>query len=454
MEDKVSDPKAISTISTMQRATAAAYYSYAWHSYDIVFSILAEEFQPSTWLSHQPSDRLRYQWDERSLRDEAINLWTDHYRTIMLCNTVLERVKDVTASTGAERLQRNALQGSVMLLKARCYLQLLQIFAAAPTGGDFSGEGIILRDKVVFELRPRSSVEKSLRAIETLISEALELLKNNPVTTEGQGSSINWLDYHAGLLLQAQTALWKNDFNGALNAANELLNLKGTLIEGNAKARYEAMWTAKGAGDAIYAHDQTDKQRGVRLYINAIQYDSDNGDLFNIAAGTELAASDVRKQFYEIPFFMPNGEQATLWGKYNYLNRNRIDFFQTYDLRATEALFIKVECLAQLGRELEAHTELNRWLKTLKSPSLDASLTGDPLIRQILRLKMQEFRGEGTSYFDIKRMHWPIARFQSNGTPEGSKIEASDFRWVWPIPRTEIHANSDLQQNPGWESER
>ena len=131
---------------------------------------------------------------------------------------------------------------------------------------------------------------------------------------------------------------------------------------------------------------------------------------------------------------MPNGEQATLWGKYNYLNRNRIDFFQTYDLRATEALFIKGECLAQLGREQEAHTELNRWLKTLKSPLLDASLTGDPLIRQILRLKMQEFRGEGTSYFDIKRMHWPIARLQSNGTPEGSKIEASDFRWVWPIP--------------------
>ena len=46
MEDKVSDPKAISTISAMQRATAAAYYSYSWHSYDIVFSILAEEFQP------------------------------------------------------------------------------------------------------------------------------------------------------------------------------------------------------------------------------------------------------------------------------------------------------------------------------------------------------------------------------------------------------------------------
>lgn len=36
---------------------------------------------------------------------------------------------------------------------------------------------------------------------------------------------------------------------------------------------------------------------------------------------------------------------------------------------------------------------------------------------------------------------------------EHIEIEAGDYRFVWPIPSTEIFANQNLanQQNPGWE---
>lgn len=455
LEDKVSDPRAISSVTAMRRATAAAYLSYAWHDYDIVFSILAEEFQPSTWLAQQSNDLLRYLWNDLSIRDEAVNLWQDHYKTIMLCNAVLERVDDIAASSGSDCKQRDALQGTVLLLKARCYLQLLQVFSAAPKDGDLAGDGIVLRDRVAFEMQPRSSIEASLNAILSLIDQALPLLKDNGVESENPSNPINWLNYPAGLLLKAQTALWKSDFETALKASEEVLDLKNELFKSSAEDRYKEMWTAKGTGDALYAHDQLEKQRGVPLYLNAIQYDSDKGDLYSIAPGTELEPGDARKGFYEIPLPLPNGQTMLLWGKYNYMNRNNIEFKVTYDLRLSEALFIAAESLAVLGRDGQAHDLLNEWLKSLGCHDIPASLMGDNLVKHILRLKMQEFRGEGTSYFDMKRWHRPAARFNADGTKGSVRIEPSDSRWVWPLPMAEVRtSNGKVHQNPGWAFEQ
>lgn len=455
LEDKVSDPRAISSVAAMRRTTAAAYLSYAWHDYDIVFSILAEEFQPSTWLAQHSNDLRRYLWNELSLRDEAVNLWQDHYKTIMLCNTILERVDDIAASSESDRKQRDALQGTVLLLKARCYLQLLQVFSAAPRDGDLAGDGIVLRDRVAFEMQPRSSIEASLNAILSLIDQALPLLKDNGVVSENPSNAINWLNYPAGLLLKAQTALWKSDFETALKASEEVIDLKKQLFKESAKDRYGNMWTAKGTGDALYAHDQLEKQRGVLLYLNTIQYDLNNGDLYNIAPGTELEHGDARKGFYEISFPLPGGKTVLLWGKYNYMNREKIEIKVTYDLRLSEALFIAAESLAVLGRDGQAHELLNEWLKSLGCHDIPASLAGDNLVKHILRLKMQEFRGEGTSYFDMKRWHRPAARFNADGTKGSVRIEPSDFRWVWPLPMAEVRTSSGkVHQNPGWAFEQ
>lgn len=451
----MSDPRAISTVAAMRRATAAAYLSYAWHDYDIVFSILAEEFQPTIWLAQQSNDLRRYLWNDLSLRDEAVNLWQDHYKTIMLCNAVLERVDDIAASSESDRKQRDALQGTVLLLKARCYLQLLQVFSAALRDGDLAGDGIVLRDRVAFEMQPRSSIEASLNATLSLIDQALPLLKDNEVVSETPSNPINWLNYPAGLLLKAQTALWKSDFETALKASEEVIELKRELFKESAKDRYGNMWTAKGTGDALYAHDQLEKQRGVSLYLNAIQYDVKDGDLYSIAPGTELEPGDARKGFYEIPLPLPNGQTMLLWGKYNYMNRNNIEFKVTYDLRLSEALFIAAESLAVLGRDGQAHDLLNEWLKSLGCHDIPASLMGDNLVKHILRLKMQEFRGEGTSYFDMKRWHRPAARFNADGTKGSVRIEPSDSRWVWPLPMAEVRtSNGKVHQNPGWAFEQ
>lgn len=452
LEDKVSDPKAISNLVAMQRATAAAYLSYHWQDYNLGFSILSDDFMPSGWMESMQPDRMRYLWNDQRLLDDAANLWKEHYSTITLCNTVIERVDEVQAHTDEEIKTRDALHGAVLLLSARCYLQLLQVYAAAPNqNSGLEADGIVLRDRVAFELLPRSSVRQSLQAIENRINKALALLKDNTIKIEGS-NAINWLGYDAGLLLLAQTALWSGNYEKALTAANELLERQGSLIQGDAKQRYEAMWSAKAPGDALYAHDQSDKQQGVRLYLKETQYDSDRGDLFSTRKGTELESNDVRKPFYEVPFTMDGGVRM-LWGKYNYMNRHQppIEFKETLDLRLSEALFIKAECLARNGQEDPARNLLNKWLKTLNATEIPSTTTGKNLIDKILFLKMQEFRGEGHSYFDAKRTRKPMPRYDKEGKPIGFTIQPNDYRWLWPLPMEEVRTNDQIKQNTGWE---
>lgn len=452
LEDKVSDPKAISNLVAMQRAVSAAYISYRWHDYDLGFSILSDDFMPSGWMDSQQPDKLRYLWNDQRIIDDASNLWKEHYSTIALCNTVIERSAEVEASTIAEQKKRDALLGTTLLLSARCYLQLLQVFAAAPTdNAALESPGVVLRNKVDFELLPRSSVAQSLQEIEARIERALQLLDNNPVAIEGS-EAINWLGYDAGLLLLAQAALWGGNYDKALLRANEVLERQKALLQGDAAKRYEAMWNAKSRGDALYAHDQFDKQQGVKLYLKETQYDAMQGDLFSTRKGTELEDNDVRKPFYEVPFTM-DGSSRMLWGKYNFMNRHQppIEFKETLDLRATEALFIKAECLARLGQTDNARNTLNEWLKTLKASEIDAKISGEALIEKILFLKMQEFRGEGTSFFDAKRTRKPMPRYDKTGKSLGFAIQTSDPRWTWPIPKEEIRTNDKVTQNPGWE---
>lgn len=451
LEDKVSDPKAISSIPAMQRAAAAAYLAYRWHDYDLGFSILSDDFMPSGWMAKDSPDGRRYNWNNQSLFDDASNLWKEHYNTIALCNTVLERVNEVEVAKDTERRTRDALQGSLLLLSARCYLQLLQVYAAAPSRNEgMESPGVVLRDRVAFELLPRSSVKQTLQAIETRIEKALQLLQDNPINIEGS-EAINWLGYDAGLLLSAQTELWGGAYDKALDAANKVLDRQQQLLKNDAKQRYEAVWNAKSRGDALYAHDQFDKQQGVKLYLKETQYDREKGDLFSTRQGTELEDGDVRKPFYEVAFTMDGGSRM-LWGKYNYMNRHQppIEFTETLDLRLTEALFIKAECLARLGQDDDARATMNEWLKGLKASELGKTLAGGRLIDRILFLKMQEFRGEGVSYFDAKRVGRPMPRYDKNGGELQLVIAPSDYRWLWPIPTEEIRINNQVPQNPGW----
>ena len=83
------------------------------------------------------------------------------------------------------------------------------------------------------------------------------------------------------------------------------------------------------------------------------------------------------------------------------------------------------------------------------------------LRQQVRDERTRELVGEGFHFFDLKR--WKLGFDRTNTTQVSGfeaqlpyfnalKIEAGDYRFVWPIPKAEIDANPQIkdQQNPGY----
>lgn len=84
-----------------------------------------------------------------------------------------------------------------------------------------------------------------------------------------------------------------------------------------------------------------------------------------------------------------------------------------------------------------------------------ASVSADNWLETISAERRKELYMEGFRLHDLKRWHKGFKRSaQSNSVKNGSslKIEADDYRFVWPIPQHEIETpEADVRQNRGYD---
>lgn len=152
-----------------------------------------------------------------------------------------------------------------------------------------------------------------------------------------------------------------------------------------------------------------------------------------------------------------NGKSATTTDLYASNHVNKIKPF-----RIAEQYLIAAEAYAEAGDE----TSANKYLNALRSKRIagyaDQTLTGVALKEAVKDERLIELMGEGFRWDDLKRWGEGLKRvknmddiqditYNSEGGQELS-IAADDYRWLWPIPQSEIDANPQIkeQQNPGY----
>lgn len=97
-------------------------------------------------------------------------------------------------------------------------------------------------------------------------------------------------------------------------------------------------------------------------------------------------------------------------------------------------------------------------MKNRDPQATKSTKTGNDLIEEILFQKRIEMWGEGRSWFDLKRIGGSIERKNTiNGVATNHRVDAqlqfgpNDNRWVFQIPKKEIEANQNINeedQNP------
>jgi hypothetical protein len=162
-----------------------------------------------------------------------------------------------------------------------------------------------------------------------------------------------------------------------------------------------------------------------------------------------FSATDVRNQFLAAP----NQNASFPWKKWvtTKFQDNATQSGDYVEMRSSEMYLIEAEANAQMG-QLQAAKDALYILQKQRDPNAlpSTAATAAALIDEILVERRKELYGEiGVEYFDLKRYQRPLVR---NGIQWSLiTVPATDNRWRWQIPQTEMDANQKLtaaDQNP------
>lgn len=120
-------------------------------------------------------------------------------------------------------------------------------------------------------------------------------------------------------------------------------------------------------------------------------------------------------------------------------------------MRVEEMILIQAECLANTGKEAEAKTLLEDFVKTYRDPAYTTA-TGRTLLDEIWFQRRVELWGEGFSNNDTRRLAKPLVRFQGgkkSNYPDDFRFNLTpdDGWWLLRFPQTETNNNSAVVDN-------
>lgn len=432
LEDQFSDPDAITDVLSARSLLASAYDAVPQQMFQL--SVLSDDFCPSLHLNKDAALQNLYNWREVEMTELAGTLWTGYYMVVAEVNALLARMDAVVTADEGEEMEKVRIVCEAKALKAWCYLELLRLFAPRYEGNE-DKDGIILKDRVELDFLPRSSMSVCVEEIRTLLRDA-----RNVNNTQ---KNVYWLSDKAVAYLQVELELYAGNYSAVLELTKDL---ESDYPESVLRADvYKALWSGNESEARIFACYHLEQ-----IYME-IRFDTfDKGDYLVLSRNVEYEEGDIRKEWSEIPFVMPDEKKVRLFGKYNKMNRDEIAGKYVNMARAAGMWLMRVEALARTGKEAEAVILANRLLKQRGGKEWSANLTGNELISRILIERQREFVGEGIRFFDMKRCGLSSIRYGTYGDKATGTVKADDYRWTLPIPASEYRYNTLVEQNEGW----
>ena len=388
---------------------------------------------------------LSYDYKDNAVKDIIDTMWNSNYNAIANCNYLLKNIAE-KGSVMNEDL-RQLVEGEALALRAFLHFDLLRGYAPSFKMG--KNEPAIPYVKEVTHTTEAQSTEK----------EQLEM--NDYITDDGfwlyRQSRLN---YYGITALLARVYLYAEDPTNALTCAREVIEsgrfelLTDQHLSEDKSTSERRNWSylqsmaAREYISSLYVYDLKKKRselffKDLSTYTCVINEQRKS----NIFENIDL---DMRSKRL---FAIPSGSQKEYVCKYE--TGNRIPL-----LKLSEMYLIAAEAYAMLNQEDKASEMLNELKKIRIKGWTETVYNGAALMQEIQDERVRELFAEGNRLFDMKR--WKIGMKRSSSDAQrddylpalGTDIEkeATDNRWVWPIPKDEMDSNPQLkrQQNPGY----
>lgn len=350
------------------------------------------------------------------------SFWSSAYQKIYICNTILEGIED---SKGISEADKKRIKGEALTIRSLLFFYLQQVYGDIPYP--------VTTNYMINQSISKTQVEEVSHRLESDLQEAVDLLPDAYRNTEriyiNKKSAQLLLAkvYMQHLKPQLAEVLLKNIVQSPLyhfqTDITKVFNKTGTHI----------IWQLK-------PKNNTDAVKEATAY-----YFANAAPLF-VALSPSLVSSfstgDLRKQYWMAPVSVG----ANTWyrvEKYKVRSNNTTEY--SVVLRLEEVYLLLAEALARQNKIAEALPYINPLRQRAAQPLLNASVSQQILLADILAENRKEFFTEmGNRFLTLKR-------FGSLDILLQTKPNWKDYHRLWPVPQKDILLNANLNpQNSGY----
>lgn len=370
-------------------------------------------------------------------------MYNSRYSAIRDANIVLDNISNDNFSTEF----KDEIMGEAKFIRGWNYALLYKFYGPTPLYKSSSTDSLWLA---------RPSDEEMRTSIEQDLTDAIDAL---PVDQEEYGKATKGSALGVLCKYYLNTKQWQKSADIAqqiidMNKYNLILDYADIFSldnEGNSELLWAITYKAQGAGHNIVAltfpTDYPTPFPNASVYAAEKYYFDDFVNSFE--------DGDTRKNLIVTEYINRSGEHVQLLG-----NDKSLPLKYGFDPEATGAtygndipvvryadiLLSRAEALNELnGPTQEAFDLINQVRARAKVPLLDSgSFTTESLRDHIFIEREWEFYSEGKRREDQIRHGTFISRAQDRGK------SAQPHHILFPIPQTEMDANPNLEQNPGY----
>jgi len=450
--DLIAGPTALKTIANNESAIIGAYGGVATEMDILLNASFSDEMKTAgEFYNAASTHEWQYSSTDVGIRDNFTAI-VPQYRTINRVNLVLQALPAAQALVAGDEAKRASLRGEGLFLRAFAHFQLFRYYS-----GPYTPTGLAMPYLKASSFDPQARIQMApyFQNLLADITEAKTLLSTS-LTEKNRATVL------AANGLHARIALYMNDWAVAEAQSTAFINALplATIAE------FPGIWTDANTSEVAMQIIRTSATvrigslfRGTSASLANIggvtwkpsdkiwdSYDKVNDVRFNayfkdeplLAAATPPRQTRVIAKYAGTGYATPNEN----------VNNAKV-------LRTAEMYLIRAEARAEQNKFTGANSAESD-INTLRANRITGYLpvvftSKTEAIDAIMLERFKELAYEGHRFWDLKRRSLPVARLASDAPNTlGTTLPANDYRFLLPIPLTELNANAAMTQNPGY----
>lgn len=443
--DLIAGAIALKTVNNCEQGVIGAYAGIGVEMDILLNSTLADEMKQAEFYNAQTTHEWLYTSTDVGIRDNftAIN---PLYAVINRVNGVLAALPKADSTKAGDNTLRNKLRGEALFLRAFAHFELFRYYCS-----NYNADSLAMPYMEVSSLADQARIKQGPYFTKLIadVTEAKTLVPDNL-------TDINRATKTAVSALQARIALYSKDWANAATYATEYINT----IPLATRANFPGIWTDANTNEIGWRLIRTTAIRIGSLWRATSASSSNIGGITwkpsDKIWNSYDQTNDIRfsSYFKDEPLLTAAGRSSRLIQKYagtTYGTTNE-NVANGKVFRTGEMYLIRAEAKAEGNDLAGAAADIN----TLDAARITgytavAFPTKDSAITAILKERYKELAYEGHRFWDLKRRNMPVARLASDApNANGTTLPAGDYRFLIPIPDTELKANRAMKQNPGY----